>query len=538
MEQSCGLFVLADTRTTETARGHNQPIRVMNHNPLRPLKWRIALSVSALVFVLLQVISARIPPLQSPDEMSHLVRLAAMVEGELLPTTPEQGNTGGHYDAGLAALAYAFDPLIREANPTVAPQIQQAAKNVRWEQRQIFGESPGSAVYTPVIYAPAALGLAVGKALNLTILQSYHLARLTSHAACALMLGAAVAIFSPPLLAGLVLLLPMALFQMASPVIDGSSHALALLVLSMLWRLVQQGERVSGRLLVVWGTGAVVLITSRLHLLPMLLVPAVVAWSLREHKPASRAWLATAMGALLAVLAWTLWTLLEVRDLRVVRAMGTAASAVHYLSHPSELLAVLGRTLSDTDRLGFLWTSFLGNLGSLDTRLSERTYALLGAGLALGFVLTGLQAVSKRVPGCWSGLVTTTAWHRDPVRMLRLGLVLAAMASVLSVFLLLLWSWTPYPAHLIEGVQGRYFIAPALLLSYAAVSRHGWQLGGGLVDRLGTPDQHTAKTLPQRLLTWTIWGLLVVFAWVSLDSLWSILGLRYPEWARSNLFFS
>lgn len=122
--------------------------------------------------------------------------------------------------------------------------------------------------------------------------------------------------------------------------------------------------------------------------------------------------------------------------------------------------------------------------------------------------------------------------------MLRLGLVLAAMASVLSVFLLLLWSWTPYPAHLIEGVQGRYFIAPALLLSYAAVSRHGWRVGGGLVDRLDAPDQHTAETIPQRLLTWTVWGLLVVFAWVSLDSLWSVLELRYPAWARSNLFFS
>lgn len=509
----------------------------MNHNPLRPLRWRIALSVSALVFVLLQVISARIPPLQSPDELSHLVRIAAMVEGELWPTTPVQGNTGGHYDASLAVLAHAFHPLIREANPTVDPHIQQAVKSVRWEHRQIFGESPGSAVYTPAIYAPAATGLALGKALELTVLQSYHLARLMSHAVCALMLGLAVALFVPPLLAGLVLLLPMALFQMASPVVDGPSHALTLLILSMLWRLVQQGESVSGRLLTVWGTGAVVLITSRLHLLPVLLVPAMVAWSLREHKPASRAWLTTTVVSLLVVVSWALWTLLEVRDLRVVRAMGTAASAVHYLSHPYELMAVLGRTLSDTARLGFLWTSFLGNLGSLDTRLSEKTYSLLGIGLALGCVLTGLQAVMKRMPNDWNGPVATTTWHRDPVRMLQLGLIASAVASVLLVFLLLLWSWTPYPAYLIEGVQGRYFIAPALLLSYAAASQHGWQLEGGLKERLGKPDQHTVKTFPQRLLRWTVWGLLVVFAWVSLDSLWSVLGLRYPEWARSSLFF-
>lgn len=510
----------------------------MNHNPLRPLKWRIALSVSALVFALLQLISARIPPLQSPDELSHLVRIAAMVEGEWLLKTPAQGSTGGHYDAGLAVLAHAFVPLIREANPTVAPHIQQAVKNVLWTHRQVFGESPGAAVYTPVIYAPAALGLAVGKSLNLTVLQSYHLARFISHAVCALMVGIAVAVFSPPLLAGMVLLLPMALFQMASPVIDGPSHALALLMLSMVWRLVQQGERVSGRLLMVWSLGTVVLITSRLHLLPLLLVPAMVAWSLRGHKPASRAWLTTAMGALLAVLAWTLWTLLEVRDLRIVRAMGTAASAVHYLSHPSELLTVLGRTLSDSSRLDFLWTSFLGNLGSLDTRLSDKTYALLGTGIAIGSVLTGLQVVTNRLPGDWDSPAATTASHRDPVRMLRLGLVASAMASVLLVFLLLLWSWTPYPAHLIEGVQGRYFIGPALLLSYAAASQCVWEPKGGFAECQARLDHPRVKTTPRLLLTWAPWGLWIVFAWVSLDSLWSVLGLRYPEWARSNLFFS
>lgn len=510
----------------------------MNNHPLRAfrtLNWRVALSVSVLVFALLQVIAARIPPLQSPDEMSHLVRIAAIVEGEFWPTTPEQGNTGGHFDAGLSVLAYAFDPLIRDANPTVQPHIKQALKHERWEHRQIFGESPGSAVYTPLIYAPATIGLAVGKSLNLTVLQSYHLARFTSHAVCAAMLGMAVAIFSPPLLAGLVLLLPMALFQMASPVIDGPSNALALLILSILWRLVLQGERVSERWLALWGIGAVVLITSRLHLLPMLVVPVMVAWSLREHKRASRAWLATATVALLMVVSWTIWTMVEVRDLRIVRSMGTGESAVHYLMHPLELMAVLARTLSDASRLEFLWTSFLGNLGSLDTRLSETAYALLGTGLAIGLALTVVQAMANHGSGRWASLGATRPWHRDPVQMMRLGLVVSTMASALSVFLLLLWSWTPYPANLIEGVQGRYFIAPALLLSYAAASRCA-------LDRPGASGERTAglgqlgNVMHTRLLKWAACGLLMIFALASFDSLWTVLGLRYPDWALSNLF--
>lgn len=510
----------------------------MKHRSPRPLHWRIALSVTALVFALLQLISARIPPLQSPDEMSHLVRLAAMVEGELWPITPAQGNTGGHYDVGLAVLAYAFVPLIREANPTVAPHVKEEVNSARWEHRELFGESPGSAVYTPAIYAPAAIGLAAGKALNLTILQSYHLARFTSQAVCALMVGVALAMFSPPLLAGLVLLLPMALFQMASPVIDGPSHALVLLILSMLWRLVQQGERVSGRFLTVWALGAVVLITSRLHLLPLLLVPVMVAWSLRGHKPASCAWLTTAVVSLFLVLSWTMWTLFEVRDLRVVRTMETGASAVYYLSHPSELIAVFSRTLGDTPRLKFLWTSFLGNLGSLDTPLSDGSYALLGTGLAIGCVLTCLRASANHVSGSRKDVFGSISWHRDAACMVRLGLVTAAVASVFLVFLLLLWSWTPYPAQLIEGVQGRYFIAPALLLSYAAATPSDWQHeGGSTAERPARPDPPGIK-IPKRLLTWAAWSLLIAYAWMSLDSLLSVLGQRYPEWARSNLFVS
>lgn len=466
-----------------------------------------------------------------------MVRVAALVEGELLPTTPAERNTGAHFDVGLSALAIAFAPLIREANPNVDPRIKEAVKHQRWVNQKIFDESPGSAVYTPVIYAPATLGLAIGKSLNLTVLQSYHLARFTSHAVCAAVLGVAVAVFSPPLLAGLVLLLPMALFQMASPVIDGPSNALTLLILSMLWRLVQQGERVSGRWLTLWGVGAVVLITSRLHLLPMLLVPVMVAWSLRGHRSAARAWLITAMLSVLMVLSWTIWTLLEVRDLRVVRSMGTGESALYYLSHPTELMAVLARTLTDTARLEFLWTSFLGNLGSLDTRLSETTYALLGTGLAIGLVLTGLQAVANRGSGRRATSDATTAWHRDPVQTMRLGLVISAIASVLSVFLLLLWSWTPYPAVLIEGVQGRYFIAPALLLCYAAASQSAQHCAG-------VSGEHVAGSGPfgavvrHRLLNWAACGLLMVFALASFDSLWNVLGLRYPDWAMSNLFSS
>ena len=35
------------------------------------------------------------------------------------------------------------------------------------------------------------------------------------------------------------------------------------------------------------------------------------------------------------------------------------------------------------------------------------------------------------------------------------------------MFLALLITWTPQPAHVIEGVQGRYFLIPAIMVAYA-----------------------------------------------------------------------
>ena len=46
------------------------------------------------------------------------------------------------------------------------------------------------------------------------------------------------------------------------------------------------------------------------------------------------------------------------------------------------------------------------------------------------------------------------------------GLLALALASAALVFLALLVTWTPHPAALVQGVQGRYFIVPALLADF------------------------------------------------------------------------
>ena len=46
-------------------------------------------------------------------------------------------------------------------------------------------------------------------------------------------------------------------------------------------------------------------------------------------------------------------------------------------------------------------------------------------------------------------------------------LIACAFGSLAIIFFAMLISWTPHPASLIDGVQGRYFLIPAMMFAYA-----------------------------------------------------------------------
>ena len=94
---------------------------------------------------------------------------------------------------------------------------------------------------------------------------------------------------------------------------------------------------------------------------------------------------------------------------------------------------------------------------------------------------------------------------RDAV--FRLSLLAIAALSFLLIFFALLVTWTPHPAHVITGVQGRYFLVPALLLGYV--------LGGS------TPS------CPNPALTWIRGAVTAAFGVLSTIGLAWALQIRY-----------
>src|SRR5690554_3338040 len=115
------------------------------------------------------ILSVLIPPLQSPDEREHLTRAYLLTQGEILLESQPGVGSGGNIDRGLHEyLQFYFDKFLADRTAVVHKEDVEEASKFRWSTESVFTPT-GANVYFPLIYAPHALGLAVGEALDLSI---------------------------------------------------------------------------------------------------------------------------------------------------------------------------------------------------------------------------------------------------------------------------------------------------------------------------------------------------------------------------------
>ena len=413
-------------------------------------------------FVLLSVLSLLVPPMQSPDENAHLMRAAMLSHGQwgLQPppadTPAELASPGGWVDAGLAQYSHAFMETIAPPGGITPAAVREKTEHWGWKHAMVFYPAPGTGYYFPLIYAPQALALWFGRTFDWNVPDTYQLARSCALLVTCLLTALAWRLIPPnPAIIALVTL-PMCLFQAVSPTLDGITTALALLAISQFIAYAQTSSSQAGWHM-PWKFMACIflLVTSRTHLLPLLLLPAFLAWRQRS----TAAWASTAL-LVTASLAWIGFAMAFTTDGRVAREHSTAEMVLLYAAHPLEFLSLLGRTLGNYELVQFYGQSFIGILGWLDTPLKSTHYWTISAGL---LIAAGMSLVWRRPVDA-------------PARWLLSG---TALASSMLVFVALAVTWTPYPAQVISGVQGRYFVVPALLVGYAlgetAPDRPTWQ---------------------------------------------------------------
>jgi uncharacterized membrane protein len=400
-----------------------------------------------IVFLMSLAISALTPSFQSPDEDAHLKRAYLLGHGHIwLGNAPGQ-STGGLVDQGLITYMQKFERLPFHGEEKVSANDLYEAKQIEWAKSNVFTSTAGISYYFPLIYAPQAIGIRIGEILGLTVDHSYQLAKLSALiAACALLYWALNLYSFSALTLGL-FILPMSLFQMGSASLDGVAHAICFVVLALYLKTNQTKPSPAKWMALTLCVLIALLTTSRMHLMPLLLLPFLAYRNTQQ-----KFYLWGGIAALAFTVAWIIMTMLSVVDLRVVSTLKGAGLISYYVTHPLELFQVFFNTFTSVTTLKSYATGFIGVLGWLDTSFPKLIYIVFGTLLGL---LT-LSCISWR-PRTIKPSVQTT-------------FVICALGSVAIIFLSLLVQWTPHPATIILGVQGRYFLGPALLLSIAFTS--------------------------------------------------------------------
>jgi hypothetical protein len=413
-----------------------------------------------------------IPPLQSPDENAHLARAYAISQGDWQLESPPGKTSGISIDSNLAQFMHGYLENIHIPGFRLSQEAQSTLNHLHWGSERIFFPAPGTGYYNPLIYVPHASAWWLGEHLDLTIAQSYTLVRISCFVVSLLLLVLAYRLFMPNLVVSGLILLPMTLFQMLMPTIDGICHGLLVLILSWYCAL-QQSNPQSGSAENYWqkewfliGTFCVLIFflsSARLHALPLVLLILFL--------PNHFSWPQKVIGfslTLAAIAIWILYASTSVVDLRIARALSNTQVLQFYMDHPYRWWQLLSATLSSATQWYSYTMMFIGVLGWLHVQLPIWYYSWCAA----IFLILLFMALRMDLP----------RWQ--PWNFFHFGLI--AFCSIAVMFQALLITWTPITSPTIEGIQGRYFWIPACILAFAIrggqpYGKFGWVFLLGLL---------------------------------------------------------
>jgi uncharacterized membrane protein len=405
----------------------------------------------AWIFVLGILVSIVVPPFQSPDEFEHITRAYLLGKGNIVLTAPSGQSSGGMVDTGLTQYMEMFSPLPFKSERKLSSKEISEAQEISWTGSEVFRPALGMAYYFPGIYALHMLGLKFGEWLNLSVDTSYKLCRLFLLFSTCLILFYSFQLYRPPAVVLALLVIPMSLFQFASASLDGIATALAIFIISVCLNAQVTKEAFKSGLFYLAIAAWLLLASSRLQLFSMILLPALLGWTVRRYRYGVIVVLAA-----LAVVVWQVVVLKTIVDGRV--SLGASSSEIlqFYLFDPSKFADVMGNTLGNPQLIKGYFSSFFGILGWLDTPFKGAEYKYL-------FFITVLVAL---LSVDYKGLMQQLS--------ARAALLLSSIGAVATIFLAMLVTWTPHPALYIDGVQGRYFLIPALLIAYALSGQAIW----------------------------------------------------------------
>jgi len=389
--------------------------------------------VYASLAVLLLAIT--MPPMQNPDETNHTYRADQISRLVPVGQVITDGEFGGLVSSGIAVpdaatSALRFHPERKVTRAMLVPSGWGTPKEAGF---------PNTAVNPPFFYIPAALTDALARAEQLQLPHALVLMRIATGVATIAIAATAIALAgNAAVFLFAVLLLPMSLAISAAISQDGPMLACTALATSIYLRL-RAPNRAQPRLLFA----ALCLL---LTMVGMGRSPYLAFALLAAAAPVKTSW--RVAGFLFISPCVIVWSLRSTSHFPLPQrpdgVVSPALQCLSLLTHPWRLPLLLYRTLgADHGRVSH---SFIGLLGWLDTTLPQ-PYQLIA----------------------WAGLFLAAAavWRPPPSPLPGTRIALEAIAvtgAAGGVFLVQYLAWTIVGSPVVDGVQGRYFLPPALVL--------------------------------------------------------------------------
>lgn len=387
------------------------------------------------------IIGNVVPPFQAPDESDHIERAYLLSSGEFFLYAPDGLSSGGYVDDGLSAFINHFMHLPFHPETRLTSDEVKTAQEENWTGSRTFQSLPGTGYYFPIIYAPQAVGLALGRFFGLTVHESYSLARILAQLVYLTLLVAAVQVARPHPAILAAAALPMTLFLASTAAIDHLTLGILVLLLSVIRYLIEAQHVRKGAFCLV-AFLIFVLATSRPHLFSLYALLALFV-----STPAWRTASITMLFSFACAFTWCIFAISTTIDLRAGPIVSKGEVLQYYLFDPVEFVRVVWFTVIEPGYFEFYVESAIGILGWLDTPLPEWLYVInICAFIVFAAVIFRDIVFSRAV----------------------LIFAVSGILGVILIFAALLMTWSSHPAQIILGIQGRYFLGPLLVIMAGA----------------------------------------------------------------------
>jgi len=399
----------------------------------------------AVPLVLIALID--IPPFQNPDEPNHFARAEQVSRLEWAPTF--ENNIGFKVDKGVYQTADVYAPIAHHIGIKATAADKDSVKNIGWRKGFILRNFANTAIYAPVGYVMPALGIGIGKIINLSVINTFYLARLLNA-----LLSITLCFFAlrlakrSKILLFTVLLFPMTVALFASVSQDAVLISCAFLLVGLIdFTESTLGKNYTKRELILMIVLVSIICIAKPPYLPFVLVFPFLKLGKKEK----------IVSIILPVILVIGWFLLAAANLTIKMpemqlTVNPQVQLSHVLHNPLRFAGLFFKM--DMARMVNTFLMFVGILGWLDTPMPFSYYNM-------AYLITIIVVC-----------ITLNLTVRDKLK-LRLGLFITALVALMAVLTSQYINFTAVDATIFGGVQGRYLIPifPFLALSLP-LSKH------------------------------------------------------------------